>query len=198
MRRLAVLGLASVLTLAPLASVKAEGLDLGTLIGAGLGGLVGNQIGQGTGKIAATAVGVFTGGVIGHHVDNTWSDRPSRAYYGGSSSTYYEPRQTVTYMPNYVAPSAPPPSHIVYSQTYENGYGYGHRRHHRHHRHHRQYNDVVYVQPVVERQAVVQNDYPETGGYCREYTQRVNIGGYVRESYGTACHQPDGSWQVVK
>ncbi len=196
MRRLAVLGLASVLTIAPLASVKAEGLDIGTLIGAGLGGLVGNQIGQGTGKIAATAVGVFTGGVIGHHVDRGWDSRSGRTYYNAPSTTYYEPRQTVTYVPNYVAPSAPPPSQVVYSQYYGgNDYGYGHRRHHRHNRH---YNNVVYVQPVVERQMVVQESYPETNGYCREYTQRVNIGSHIQESYGTACQQQDGSWKIVR
>jgi surface antigen len=34
--------------------------------------------------------------------------------------------------------------------------------------------------------------------YCREYSQRVWIGGAVRESYGTACLQPDGSWRVVQ
>ena len=34
--------------------------------------------------------------------------------------------------------------------------------------------------------------------YCREYTNHVKVGGKLKESYGTACMQPDGSWQVVK
>lgn len=33
--------------------------------------------------------------------------------------------------------------------------------------------------------------------YCREYTKTVTIGGRVEEAYGTACYQPDGSWEVV-
>lgn len=196
MRRIAVLGFACALIAAPMASAKAEGLDLGTLIGAGLGGLVGNQIGHGTGKIAATAVGVFTGGVIGHHVDNSWDSRSNRAYYGTPATTYYEPRQTVAYVPNYVAPEGLAPSQIVYTQSYDHdNYGYGHRRHRGHRGH---YNNVVYVQPVVNRQVVVQAAEPETTGYCREYTQRVNIGSHIEESYGTACQQQDGSWKIVR
>lgn len=33
--------------------------------------------------------------------------------------------------------------------------------------------------------------------YCREYTKTVRIGGNVEAAYGTACMQPDGSWQLV-
>lgn len=36
------------------------------------------------------------------------------------------------------------------------------------------------------------------GRYCREYQQRVYIGGEEHEAYGTACRQPDGSWEIVK
>lgn len=32
--------------------------------------------------------------------------------------------------------------------------------------------------------------------YCREYTKNVKVGGKLQESYGTACLQPDGSWEV--
>lgn len=35
------------------------------------------------------------------------------------------------------------------------------------------------------------------GAYCREFRQQVTIGGRMEEAYGTACRQPDGSWQVV-
>lgn len=35
------------------------------------------------------------------------------------------------------------------------------------------------------------------GGYCREYQQTVYVGGQPQSAYGTACRQPDGSWQVV-
>ena len=36
-----------------------------------------------------------------------------------------------------------------------------------------------------------------TGTYCREYHQNVTIGGRTQSAYGTACRQPDGSWQIV-
>jgi len=36
------------------------------------------------------------------------------------------------------------------------------------------------------------------GRYCREYTQKVNVGGEEQEAYGTACRQPDGTWEIVK
>ena len=39
--------------------------------------------------------------------------------------------------------------------------------------------------------------YQDNGTYCREYTQTVNIGGKTERAYGTACRQPDGSWQIV-
>lgn len=35
------------------------------------------------------------------------------------------------------------------------------------------------------------------GRYCREFRQSVTIGGRSEQAYGTACRQPDGSWQVV-
>ncbi len=36
-----------------------------------------------------------------------------------------------------------------------------------------------------------------SGRYCREFQQVVTIGGRTEEAYGTACQQPDGSWEVV-
>lgn len=47
---------------------------------------------------------------------------------------------------------------------------------------------------------VVPSNYYQTAGgqYCREYSQRVTVGGRTEEAYGTACRQPDGSWQVVQ
>jgi len=40
--------------------------------------------------------------------------------------------------------------------------------------------------------------YQSTAGrYCREYQTEVLVGGKREQAYGTACRQPDGSWQVV-
>jgi len=38
--------------------------------------------------------------------------------------------------------------------------------------------------------------YEREGRYCREYVQTVNIGGKTQQAYGTACRQPDGTWEV--
>lgn len=35
------------------------------------------------------------------------------------------------------------------------------------------------------------------GRYCREFQQTVTIGGATEQAYGTACLQPDGTWEVV-
>lgn len=40
--------------------------------------------------------------------------------------------------------------------------------------------------------------YETSGSYCREYTTRASVGGRSRETYGTACRQPDGSWRIVR
>ncbi len=37
----------------------------------------------------------------------------------------------------------------------------------------------------------------DNGRYCREFTQRISVGGAWQEGYGTACRQPDGSWEIV-
>jgi len=35
-----------------------------------------------------------------------------------------------------------------------------------------------------------------SGQYCREYQQTITVGGEQHQAYGTACRQPDGSWQI--
>jgi surface antigen len=37
--------------------------------------------------------------------------------------------------------------------------------------------------------------WQEEGRYCREYTTTVRIDGRPQQAYGTACRQPDGSWE---
>jgi len=34
------------------------------------------------------------------------------------------------------------------------------------------------------------------GQYCREYHQTIVVGGQQEKAYGTACRQPDGTWQI--
>lgn len=151
---------------------------LGIGMGAALGGFLGSTIGKGDGQLAATGAGVFLGGLMGHSVGSSL-DRADSAYYGGGyggSAMTYAPAYPSYYEPTYVAPEPQP----------------------------------VYIQPqVVEyytpqsRAVVVESDYmgpppPKRSRHCREFTQTVRIDGQVRESYGTACLRPDGSWQIEK
>jgi surface antigen len=39
--------------------------------------------------------------------------------------------------------------------------------------------------------------YDTASGPCREFTTEAIIGGRRETVYGTACRQPDGSWQVM-
>jgi surface antigen len=34
------------------------------------------------------------------------------------------------------------------------------------------------------------------GQYCREYRQTIVVGGQQNQASGTACRQPDGTWQI--
>ncbi|MGB5261569.1 MAG: hypothetical protein WBO34_13760 [Gammaproteobacteria bacterium] len=36
-----------------------------------------------------------------------------------------------------------------------------------------------------------------SGRYCREFQQEVSISGKTEDAYGTACRNPDGSWEVI-
>ena len=44
----------------------------------------------------------------------------------------------------------------------------------------------------------VRDGTSSSGRYCREYQQTITVGGKQQSGYGTACRQPDGSWEVVK
>ncbi len=38
--------------------------------------------------------------------------------------------------------------------------------------------------------------YSNSGSYCREFQQTINVGGRTQTAYGTACQQRDGTWQI--
>tara|TARA_R110000824_G_scaffold366730_3_gene555822 strand:+ start:87505 stop:88008 length:504 start_codon:yes stop_codon:yes gene_type:complete len=44
---------------------------------------------------------------------------------------------------------------------------------------------------------VPQQAYQRDNTYCREYSQNIVVGGKSERAYGTACRQPDRSWQIV-
>jgi uncharacterized protein YcfJ len=68
----------------------------GTVIGAIVGGALGNQVGKGDGRKAATIAGAVAGGAIGHNIEK--DQRGSRTYYRilvrmdhGRTSWYEQP-----------------------------------------------------------------------------------------------------------
>lgn len=95
-----------------------------------------------------------------------------------------------------------------------NGHGHGHRDNRRWdngpRRSYHSYSSYSYgtapsywANPGYETQVIqVNNSYPsyqvQNTGYCREFNQGITIGGKVQPGYGTACLQPDGSWEIQK
>lgn len=65
----------------------------GTLIGAGLGGLAGAQVGKGKGQLAATAIGVLAGAFLGHSVGKSL-DRADRLAMQRTTQTTLETAPT--------------------------------------------------------------------------------------------------------
>lgn len=50
----------------------------------------------------------------------------------------------------------------------------------------------------AQYQVTPRRTYRGAGGlYCREYQTSIYIDGYPQDAYGTACRQPDGSWQAA-
>lgn len=130
--------------------------SVGTVGGAALGGLLGNQFGGGTGKTIATVAGVLLGGWAGNEIGVSL-DRADRGYMGQAQSQAY---------------AAPIGQQIVWNNPQSGNSGT--------------------IEPVREGRD------SGSGAYCREYQTSVVVGGKRQSAYGTACQQPDGSWQVVK
>lgn len=43
----------------------------------------------------------------------------------------------------------------------------------------------------------VREGVASTGEYCREFHHTIYVGERTEDAYGTACQQPDGSWQII-
>jgi hypothetical protein len=98
----------------------------------------------------------------------------SRGYFSfsfGYPSYYYAPypyyAPTYAYSPYY----AYPPS---YGYAYPPSYGYD---------------------PSMYQPAPAQADDQQS--YCREFQSTIVVEGRQQQAFGTACLQPDGSWQIV-
>jgi hypothetical protein len=53
--------------------------------------------------------------------------------------------------------------------------------------------NVVYINDSNSRE--VRNSADDR--YCREYQASARVGGVSQPTYGTACMQPDGSWEII-
>lgn len=127
---------------------------VGTGTGAVLGGLLGSQVGGGSGRLWATGAGVLLGGLLGSEIGASL-DNADRAYANSA---------------NQRALSAPVGEQISWNNPNSGNYGH--------------------ITPT-------RDGYSSAGRYCREYQQTIVVGGKQQSAYGTACRQPDGSWEVV-
>ena len=102
------------------------------------------------------------------------------------------------------------PRHLRGHRHYYHGghhYGYGHNTH---------FGIVLHFNNALEYARTDETTTwrnPDTGGsetitpyntyqtsegrYCREFVKTVTIAGEQQQAYGTACRQPDGSWEII-
>ncbi len=87
------IALAAMISLSACVTNQGEKQTLGTLIGAGLGGLAGSQIGSGSGQLAAVGAGVLLGGLIGSEVGKSL-DKADQAYLANNAQSSLESTPT--------------------------------------------------------------------------------------------------------
>ncbi|MEE8275348.1 MAG: RT0821/Lpp0805 family surface protein [Alphaproteobacteria bacterium] len=147
---------ASALSVAACVNQSGPKQTVGTLVGAGLGGLAGSQIGSGTGQMVAIGAGVLLGGLLGSEVGKSL-DKADQLYAERNAQQTLEATPTGQ-MSSWQNPDSGNSGTFTPTNTYQSA----------------------------------------QGQYCREYQTTVNVGGQVEQAYGTACRQPDGSWQIVQ
>lgn len=59
--------------------------------------------------------------------------------------------------------------------------------------------ETIYWSEGNARGAVtaVRDGASSSGRYCREFQQTLTVGGRTENACGTACMQPDGSWEII-
>jgi outer membrane lipoprotein SlyB len=60
--------------------VGGSGIGIGTIAGAVIGGVLGNQVGDGTGRTVATVAGAAGGAYVGHELENRQQQRTADVY----------------------------------------------------------------------------------------------------------------------
>jgi surface antigen len=115
------IALAAMISLAACATNGGEKQTLGTLIGAGLGGLAGSQIGSGTGQLAAVGVGVLLGGLLGSEVGKSL-DQADQAYAERNAQDTLETAPT-GYSSSWTNPDSGHSGSLTPTQTYSTAEG---------------------------------------------------------------------------
>ena len=83
------IALGAMISLSACATNQGEKQTLGTLSGAGLGGLAGSQIGSGSGQLAAVGVGVLLGGLLGNEIGKSL-DKADQTYLSNNAQNTLE------------------------------------------------------------------------------------------------------------
>ena len=112
---------ATALSLAACVSDQGDKQTVGTLIGAGLGGLAGSQVGSGTGQLVAIGTGVLLGGLLGNEVGKSL-DKADIAYAERNA------QETLEYQPSgatssWVNPDSGNSGSITPTATYQSAGG---------------------------------------------------------------------------
>ncbi len=125
--------------------------DTGAVIGGIAGGILGKQVGGGSGRtiaiITGTLLGAYAGSVIGQQMDE--NDR-------------YRTHQALEAVPT------------------------------------RQHSRWKNPDTGTEYTVTPTRTYRTPSGPCRDYTTEAIIDGRQEIVYGTACRQPDGTWQAAR
>jgi len=130
-----------------------------------------------TNQAVGTVAGGVAGGYLGHHIfkgstAGTIGGAIVGAMLGGAvGSRMDEVDRSRAYDAQQRAYGAPMGSNVNWRNPRTGNYGY--------------------VTPT-------RDGYDQSGAHCREYQHTVTIGGRQEQAYGTACRQPDGSWQIVQ
>jgi len=112
---------AAALSLAACVSDQGDKQTLGTLIGAGLGGLAGSQVGSGTGQLVAIGAGVLLGGLLGNEVGKSL-DKADQVYAERNAQQTLETAQTGT-TATWVNPDSGNSGSITPTATYQSAGG---------------------------------------------------------------------------
>jgi len=96
--------------------------DLGTVVGAGVGGLLGSQFGSGSGNTAAIIAGIFLGGLLGKDIGASL-DRVDKQMMGQTTYSTLEnsPAGATSHWAN---PDSGNSGTVTPTRTYRSGTGY--------------------------------------------------------------------------